>query len=69
MTLLGTPADQAESIKSGADWTGENAAAWFGKLDSGAAITPAEIGHIRARVCVGEPSITVYVDPQIRGVA
>lgn len=46
-------------------WTGENATAWSGKL-TGASITPAEIGHIRGRVCVGEPSITVYVDPQTR---
>lgn len=46
-------------------WTGENATAWSGKL-AGASITPAEIGHIRGRVLVGEPSITVYVDPQTR---
>jgi hypothetical protein len=29
-------------------------------------ITPAEVGHIQARIVVGEPSITVYADPQIR---
>lgn len=45
-------------------WTGDTGA-WSGKL-VGASITPAEIGHIRGRVYVGEPSITVYVDPQTR---
>jgi hypothetical protein len=35
----------------------------------GAFFIAAEIGHIRGRVCVGEPSITVYVDPQIRGLS
>lgn len=68
MALLGSPANQDSSSKASTDWTGENASAWFGKLDSGSAITPAEIGHLRARVCLGEPSITLYVDPQIRGV-
>jgi hypothetical protein len=47
-------------------WTGEAGSAWSGKLEPSSTITPAEIGHIRGRVCVGEPSITVYVDPQTR---
>ena len=47
-------------------WTGEAGSAWSGKLAPASTITPAEIGHIRGRVCVGEPSITVYVDPQTR---
>lgn len=64
MTLLGTPADQTAGVGV-AGWTGENATAWSGKLVS-SSITPAEIGHLRARVCVGEPSTTVYVDPTIR---
>lgn len=68
MALLGSSADQAASSKTGSDWTGENATAWFGKLDSGSSITPAEIGHLRARVCMAVASSTVYVDPQIRGV-
>lgn len=46
-------------------WTG-GTTPWSGKVDSGVAVTPAEPGHIRARVMVGAPSITVYVDPQIR---
>ena len=58
-------ADQAAG--AGVDsWTGENATSWSGKIDSGSALTPAETGYIRGRICVGEPSITVYVDPQIR---
>ncbi len=65
MALLGTPANQATGAGTGS-WTGEAASAWSGKVDSGSAVTPAESGHIRGRVVVGEPSITVYVDPQIR---
>ncbi len=65
MPLLSTPANQAAGAGTGA-WTGENATAWSGKCDSGAAISPAETGEILARLVVGEPSITVYVDPQIR---
>lgn len=65
--LLAAAADQTTGALGAADWTGENATSWFGKLNPTAAITPYEIGHLRARVCVGEPSITVYVDPQIRG--
>ena len=62
MALLGTPANQAAGA---ATWTG-GTTPWSGKLAPGSAITPAEIGNLSARVCVGEPSITVYVDPQIR---
>lgn len=65
MTLLGTPANQASGAGTAA-WTGEAASAWSGKIDSGVAVTPAEVGAIRGRVVVGEPSITVYVDPQVR---
>lgn len=65
MALLGTPANQAAGAGTGS-WTGEAASAWSGKVDSGSAVTPAEVGAIRGRVVVGEPSITVYVDPQIR---
>jgi len=63
MAVLGSPAAQT----SGTDtWDGENATHWAGKVDSGSAITPAEVGDIRARVCVGLASATVYVDPFIR---
>lgn len=65
MAVAGTPANQAAGAGLGS-WTGESGTAWSGKIDSGSSITPAEVGHIRARVAVGEPSITVYVDPQIR---
>lgn len=47
-------------------WTGESGTAWSGKVDSGTSATPAEIGMLRARVCVGAASATVYVDPYIR---
>lgn len=67
MALLGTPADQTTGSLDASGWTGENATSWFGKLNPTSTITPAEIGHLRARVCVGEPSITVYIDPTIRG--
>lgn len=50
-----------------AGWTGEGGTAWSGKLEPLSAITPAEIGDIAARICVGEPSMTVYADPTIRG--
>jgi len=65
MTPLGTPANQAAGAGTGS-WTGENATAWSGKCAIGSSITPAETGHIQARIVVGEPSITVYADPQIR---
>ncbi len=45
-------------------WTGESGTAWSGKLDSGSAFIPAEVGDIAARVCVGDPSITVYINPE-----
>lgn len=62
MALLGTPANQAAGA---ATWTG-GTTPWSGKLAPNATITPAEIGNLSARICVGTPSITVYVDPQIR---
>lgn len=63
--LSGTLADQAAGAGTGS-WTGEGGTAWSGKIDSGSSLTPAEVGDISAQVCVGEPSITVYVDPVIR---
>lgn len=64
MTLLGTPANQAAGAGTGS-WTGASGTAWSGKC-AVASLTPVENGHIRARIAVGEPSITVYADPQIR---
>jgi hypothetical protein len=66
MALLGTPANQATGDLGAGDWTGENATAWFGKLHYPAGIIPQESGAIFGRVVVGKPSVTVYVDPQIR---
>jgi hypothetical protein len=65
MAVLGTAANQDTGALAAGDWTGENATAWFGKLSSGS-ITPAEIGPIYGRVVVGEPSLTMYYDPQLR---
>lgn len=48
-------------------WTGAGGTAWAGKLVLPSAITPQEIGTLRARVCVAG-GLTVYVDPKIRGV-
>jgi hypothetical protein len=62
-----TAADQTASSKGASDWTGDAASAWFGKLNPTATITPAEIGHLRARIAVAAASSTVYVDPTIRG--
>lgn len=64
MALLGAPANQAAGVGL-AGWTGESGTAWSGKLVS-PSITPAEIGFLRARVSVGKPSATLYVDPTIR---
>lgn len=64
MPLLGTPANQASGAGTGS-WTGESGTAWSGKIDSGAAFTPAEVGEILGRAIVGEPSITAYLNPQI----
>jgi hypothetical protein len=69
MIPLGSAADQ-DSSKTYADWTGSPTDTDSGdsvfKLAAGSAITPAEVGHIMGRVVVGEPSLTVYYDPQIR---
>jgi hypothetical protein len=59
-----TAGEQPQASSSIA-WTGATGTPGKFKLESGS-ITPAEIGHLRARVVVGEPNITVYVDPQIR---
>jgi hypothetical protein len=48
-------------------WTiaSSNSPASF-KCDSGGSITPTEAGYIRGRIVVAQPSITIFVDPQIR---
>lgn len=63
--LLASAADQDAGVGT-SGWTGDTGG-WSGKLSPTVSITPAEIGHLRARVCVGEPSVTVFVDPTIRG--
>lgn len=61
---LATGAAQGNGVGL-AGWTGESGTAWSGKLEC-PSVTPAEIGHISARVVVAG-NHTVYVDPQIRG--
>lgn len=63
--LIASAADQAAGVGT-TGWTGEGGSAWSGKLQPSGTITTAEIGSLRGRVLVGEPSITVYVDPQVR---
>jgi hypothetical protein len=65
MTVLGSPENQDAGVGTGS-WTGENATAWSGKSVATASFTPAEVGHIRGRIVVGEPSTTVYVSPRVR---
>jgi hypothetical protein len=62
MTPLGTPAGQTSSSIT---WMNATGTPGKFKLSPGS-VTVNEIGHLRARVVVGEPSITVYVDPTIR---
>lgn len=66
MAVGGSPAAQANGAGTGS-WTGETGLCWSGKVDSGSALTPAESGHIRGRVCVGLASIAgkLLVNPQI----
>lgn len=62
--LLAAAAAQATGAGT---WDGSPGTPWYGKL-AVASLTPAETGHIRARVAVGLASVagTVYVDPQVR---
>jgi len=62
-----TPANQATGDLPAASWTGKNATSWFGKLAPAAAISPAEVGTIAARVVMGKASDVVYADQTIRG--
>ena len=64
-TLLASAAAQTASALTTADWTGDTTA-WFGKLSPTASVTPAEIGDVSVTVSVAG-AITLYVDPQIRG--
>lgn len=65
MTVLGTAVNLNTGAGAGA-WTGESATIWSGKVESGAAFTPSEIGAIRGRIVVGLANTSFYVDPQIR---
>jgi len=64
-TIAGTANALASSSLGAGDWTGESGTAAFMKLQPDAAFTPAEIGHIRARVGISG-NHTIIVDPLIR---
>ncbi len=60
--------NQATSSLGAGDWTNEDGSAnVYHKLAPAGTLTPAEIGDLSARVCVSVPSVTLYIDPQIRG--
>lgn len=63
--VVATASAQTASALTTSDWTGDTTA-WFGKLSPTASITPAEIGDVSVTVSVAG-AITLYVDPQIRG--
>ena len=65
--LVDTAAALGSSALGAGDWVGETTP-WYGKLEPLSTITPAEIGHIRARVCVAGAN-TLYVNPKILGLA
>lgn len=65
--LAGTAGTNQAAGAGLAEWTGEAASAWSGKIDSGTSLTPAESGPLTVRVMVAAASATVYVDPEIRG--
>jgi hypothetical protein len=75
-TIASYHSDAATIGSAGADqaagggyaiWTGSDSNDSSIKIDSGAAVTPAEVGHISMRICVGIASKSdIYVDPQIR---
>jgi hypothetical protein len=74
-TLASVTDDRASPTAAGAaqangaglgSWTGETGSCWSGKVGLASSITPAEVGHIRARVGVAINTSALYVDPQIR---
>lgn len=65
VAVLGTPTSQATGVGTGA-WSGTTGSCWSGKLQVPAAFTPAEVGYIRARVCVAVTTDKLFIDPQIR---
>ena len=62
MAVLGAPAAQ-DTGAGWAAWATADSGDWSGKVN--VTLTPAEVGDIRARICVGI-NTTLYVDPFIR---
>lgn len=67
-TYLAGSAGTAQAAGAGTgSWTiGASNSPYSFKCALGSSITPAEAGSLTARICVAAPSITLYVDPQIR---
>ncbi|MDO8312645.1 MAG: hypothetical protein Q7T25_11965 [Sideroxyarcus sp.] len=67
--LVASAAANSNSSLGDTQWTGESTspASWYGKLEPTSTITPAEKGHIRARVCVAGANV-VHVTPKILGI-
>lgn len=59
-----TPSNQAAGAGLGS-WTGESGTAWSGKIDSGSAVTPAELGDLTGSIFVGLASTTLYINPEV----
>lgn len=71
MALTNPPSSPADQSAGTDTWDADNATHWSGKVNTTSTITPAENGHIRARVLVGIPldgtsGNILRVDPQIR---
>jgi hypothetical protein len=67
MALLGSPVAQTSSALGASDWAGESGTCAYGVIKA-PSLTPAENGHLMARICVGLASLggKLHVDPQIR---
>jgi len=64
---LTAAASQATGAGTGA-WTGLSGTAASQKCDSGASLTPQELGYVRGRIVIAIND-TVYLDPNIRGLS
>jgi hypothetical protein len=62
--LAGTAGTALATGTGTGNWTGAGATPWSGKVDSGASLTPAYAGYLRARLAVAVPSATIYLNPQ-----
>lgn len=63
--FLGTPVDQASSSVS---WTGTGGYSNLNKQKAEVAFTAADVGLIKGKVAIAKASVTLNVDPRLRGV-